>query len=150
MLSLHLLSLQSIPTLILVSLSIFGSSRCFSLTVPSTGTFLHAFVDSFQGCYKDGTEPGMFDCRWFAVLMLLLRPLLFIIYAFTLSMMYFVYAIILLIIYLIVKVNIRPLKKTSVCYDPSTDQVFLIMLSLRYATPLGKECYKKTISTTLV
>ena len=56
-------------------------------------------------------------------------------------MMYFVYAIILLIIYLIVKVNIQPLKKTSICC-PSTDQVFLIMLSLCYATPLGRSVTK--------
>ena len=27
---------------------------------------LHTFVDTFQGYYKDGTEPGTRDCRWFA------------------------------------------------------------------------------------
>jgi hypothetical protein len=27
---------------------------------------LHTFVDAFQGHYKDGTEPGTRDCRWFA------------------------------------------------------------------------------------
>ena len=32
---------------------------------PLNWHFLHAFVDSFQDCYKDGTEPGTFDCRWF-------------------------------------------------------------------------------------
>ena len=39
--------------------------------------FLHAFVDSFQGCYKDGTEPGTLDCRWFSVIMLIVKPTLF-------------------------------------------------------------------------
>ena len=29
---------------------------------------LHTFVDSYQGCYKDGTEPGTRDCRGFASL----------------------------------------------------------------------------------
>ena len=33
---------------------------------------LNAFVDAFQGCYKDGTE-GTRDCRYFAALQLLLR-----------------------------------------------------------------------------
>ena len=32
---------------------------------------LHTFVDSFAGCYKDGTEPGTRDCRYFAALYLL-------------------------------------------------------------------------------
>ena len=34
----------------------------------------HAFVDAFQGCYKDGTN-GTRDCRYFAGLQLLLRLL---------------------------------------------------------------------------
>ena len=34
---------------------------------------LHAFVDKFIGCYKDGTEPGTRDCRYFAALFFLLR-----------------------------------------------------------------------------
>ena len=33
---------------------------------------LNAFVDAFQGCYKDGTN-GTRDCRYFAALQLLLR-----------------------------------------------------------------------------
>ena len=32
---------------------------------------LHTFVDSYQGCYKDGTEPGTRDCRGFASLLFL-------------------------------------------------------------------------------
>ena len=36
---------------------------------------LHAFVDAFQGCYRDGTN-GTRDCRYFAGLQLLLRLLL--------------------------------------------------------------------------
>ena len=34
---------------------------------------LHTFVDSFAGCYKDGTEPGTRDYRYFAAFFLLLR-----------------------------------------------------------------------------
>ena len=34
---------------------------------------LHTFVDLFAGCYKDGTEPGTRDCRYFAALFFLLR-----------------------------------------------------------------------------
>ena len=41
---------------------------------------LHTFVDSFAGCYKDGTEPGTWDCRYFAALFLFLRMVVFIVY----------------------------------------------------------------------
>ena len=34
---------------------------------------LHTFVDSFIGCYKDGTEPGTQDGHYFAALFFLLR-----------------------------------------------------------------------------
>ena len=40
---------------------------------------LHTFVDSFSGCYKDGTEPGTRDCRYFAALFLFLRIIICII-----------------------------------------------------------------------
>ena len=45
-------------------------------------TTLHIFADSFQGCYKDGTN-GTRDYRWFAGLHLLLRFLLVILIKFT-------------------------------------------------------------------
>ena len=34
---------------------------------------LHTFVDTFQGYYKDGIEPGTRDCRWFAAIYFLGR-----------------------------------------------------------------------------
>ena len=37
---------------------------------------LHTFVDAFQGHYKDGTEPGTRDCRWFAGIYFLGRILI--------------------------------------------------------------------------
>ena len=37
---------------------------------------LHIFVDAFQGHYKDGTEPGTHDCRWFAGIYILGRILI--------------------------------------------------------------------------
>ena len=98
--------------------------------------FLHVYVDSFQGCYKDGTECGTFDCRWFSILMLLVRPLFFIIYGCTLSMMFFVYALIVLIILLTIIINVQPFKKSAVRY-PSTDSTFFVLLSLSYASILG-------------
>ena len=98
---------------------------------PFNWHFLRAFVDSYQGCYKDGTEPGTIDCRWFSAFVLFSRPLLFIIYSQTLTMMYFVYATLLILVILIAMINLQPFKKTATRY-PSTDPIFCILLCLFY------------------
>ena len=57
---------------------------------------LHAFVDAFQGCYKDGTN-GTRDCRYFAALQLILRllfPFIFLITREAMSCL-FSYAVVL-------------------------------------------------------
>ena len=110
--------------------------KCLS-SFPFDWHFLHAFVDSFQGCYKDGTEPGTFDCRWFSAVFIFARLLMFLVYAMTLSMMYFIYGAIILLIILIATINIQPFKKVVVHY-PSTDAIFLIIYVLLHITLLGR------------
>ena len=100
--------------------------------------YLHTFVDSFQGCYKDGTEPGTCDCRWFSVLPLLVRLMMFIIFTSTLSMIFFVYAVITLTVVLLAIINVQPFKKSAVRY-PSTDPIFLILLTLIFVTIMGRD-----------
>ena len=126
-----------VPTIILL-LYPFQFFQRFLSFFPINWHFLHAFVDSFQGCYKDGTEPGTFDCRWFAAIVLLLRPLLYTIFALTLSMMFFVYATITLVVVLMVVINIQPFKKVVVCY-PSSDSIFLILLSFVFIAITGRD-----------
>ena len=123
-----------VPTVVLVLYPLRFFQR-FSTYTSINWCFIHVFVDSFQGCYKDGTEPGTFDCRWFSVLMLLTRSLL---YAFTLSAMCFIYALILIVTILIILVNIQPYKKTAVRY-PSTDPTFFVFLSITYSAILGMD-----------
>jgi hypothetical protein len=125
-----------IPTLVFL-LYPFQLFHKFLSFFPFNWHFLHAFVDSFQGCYKDGTEPGTFDCRWFSVCILLIRILFFIMYGLTLSAVFYAYAIILLVILLIAIININLYKKESVRY-PSTDSIFFIFLSLVYTVFLGR------------
>ena len=115
-----------------------GSEMCIRDSFSINWHFLHVYIDSFQGCYKDGTESGTFDCRWFSILTVLVRPLFFIIFGLTLSVMVFVYALIVLIILLTVIINVQPLKKSAVRY-PSTDSTFFVLLSLFYASILGMD-----------
>ena len=51
---------------------------------------LQVFVDTFQGHYKDGTEPGTRDCRWFAAVYFLARIIiLYIIFGYSKNVMCF-------------------------------------------------------------
>ena len=129
------------PTMILI-LYPFQFFQQFLSFFPLNWHFLHAFVDSFQGCYKDGTEPGTFDCRWFSTTVLLIRLLFFVIQGMTLSMMFFVYSLIALVIFVIIIINIQPFKKVASRY-PSTDTIFYILFSLTYTA-----CIARDIATT--
>ena len=126
-----------VPTITLI-LYPFQFFQKFLSLFPFHWHYLHAFVDSFQGCYKDGTEPGTFDCRWFSVLPLLLRLIMFIIFTSTLSMMFFVYAVITLTVVLLAIINVQPFKKSATRY-PSTDPIFFILLSLMFITIIGTD-----------
>jgi hypothetical protein len=118
------------PTLILILYPIQFFQKILSF-FPFNWHFLHAFVDSFQGYFKDGTESGTFDCRWFSAMILVIRLLFFIVYGMTLSMMYFVYSLIAFIVFTIAVINIQPFKKIASRFS-STDMVFYILLSLVY------------------
>ena len=130
----------SIPTIIFI-LYPFQFFQKFLSYFPFNWHFLHAFVDSFQGCYKDGTEPGTFDCRWFSILIHLIRLLFFIIYGMTLSMMFFIYGLITILTLSIVAINIQPYKKVA-CRYSIMDTVFYILLSLIFIAIISRDVAK--------
>ena len=138
-----LLAIVIFAAFVVVPTIIFALYPCqffqkFLSLFPINWHFLHAFVDSFQGCYKVGKEPGTFDCRWFSATKLILQLLLYVAYGLTLSSMFFIYATILLIIYMIALINIEPYKKIASNYIP-TDLIFFYLLSFIYITILGRE-----------
>ena len=45
----------------------------------------NTFMDSFYGCYKDGTEAGSRNCKWFAIVWPITRGIIGAIYSITLS-----------------------------------------------------------------
>ena len=66
----------------------FYPLRCFQKClnrINLSHVALHTFVDSFTGCYKDGTEPGTRDCRYFAGLYLFIRLTCYIVYEATVT-----------------------------------------------------------------
>ena len=130
-----LTSFVILPTLVL-TLYPFQLFQKFLSIFPMRWHFLHAFVDSFQGCYKDGTEPGAVDCRWFAQLGLFIRLAYFIIFALTLTSMFFIYAVMASVFWLILLINVNPFKKNVSSYL-LTDSAFIIFISLFYISILG-------------
>ena len=131
-----------ILTLILYPFQFFQK---FLSLFPFNWHFLRAFVDSYQGCYKDGTEPRTLDCRWFSTVELLIRPILFITYGFTQSVILFVYAAMIFIIYAMLLINFQPFKTQASRY-PSTDIVFFLLLSLCSFLFLGKDVTRRKTS----
>ena len=137
----------SVPTIIFILYPCQFFQKFLSL-FPINWHFLHVFVDSFQGCYKDGTEPGTHDCRWFSVPMLLIWPLLFTIYGLTLSTLYFIYSLIVLLILLIAMINIQPLKTIGPHY-PLVDIIFTFLFCFSHIAILGRasSIYDKKYNT---
>ena len=87
---------------------------------------LHIFFDSFQGCYKDGTEHGTTDCRWFSPILYFIRIILVVVYAFTLDAVFFPFAAIMVTLLAIVTINADPFKPRL--QHLATTMVVLILL----------------------
>ena len=90
---------------------------------------LHTFVDSFQGCYRNGTEPGTRDCRWFSAAYLVLRCIVFLLYGITLNSVFYPSFILLMFSFILLLVLIQPYK-TSASGHLKTNIVFLIIISM--------------------
>ena len=125
-----------IPTVVLV-LYPFQFFQRFLSCFPIQWHFLHAFVDSFQGSYKDGTQPGTRDCRWFAQFGLFIRLTLLFAYASTLTSMYFVYALVIVLLLIVLHINVQPFKRTTVSWYSSVDPVFLLLICIMYTSVIG-------------
>jgi hypothetical protein len=89
---------------------------------------LHTFVDSFAGCYKDGTEPGTRDCRYFAGLYLLIRLIGYIVYEATVTdFFYGIYGIVTIGI-LLLYANFQPYKFKYAAYNKVTVTMIGLMI----------------------
>ena len=124
-----------VPTLVLIIYS-FQFFHKFLSIFPMRWHIVHAFVDSFQGCYKDGTEPGTVDCRWFAQFRLFFRLAFFVVYTLILNSMFFIYVAIASTLWLMLLINVNPFKKHISSYL-LTDSVFLVFINLFYTSILG-------------
>ena len=87
---------------------------------------LHAFVDSFTGCYKDGTEPGTRDCCYFAAYFFLLRFANYVVLVY----IHDVYTLIIIFIcFSIVFVSAHPYK-SKFSHHNTIMMVFLMIITV--------------------
>ena len=120
-----------LPTVILAFYQ-FAFFQKFLNLFPFRWYILHIFVDSFQGCYKNGTEPGTRDCRWFSAAYLVLRCICFFLYGITLSTTFYPSFILFTFSFIILLVVVQPYK-TSASGHLKANIVFLSIISMSVA-----------------
>ena len=89
--------------------------------------WLNTLMDSFQGCYKDGTEPRTRDCRWFSAVPFIVRFLIFILYGFTIASIFLSYCVILLVITALLIIIVDP-HKSQFKHHSHHFTIFILLL----------------------
>ena len=107
----------------------FGFFQKFLNLLPFRWYILHTFVDSLQGWYKDGTEPGTRDYRYFSVGYILFRYFAFLLYGITLDGTYFPLWGLLVLLFTLVLVLTQPYKK-AVSHYIKTIRALLILYAM--------------------
>lgn len=118
-----------LPVLLLILYPFAWFQRLLNKAPFRWHVILHTFVDSFQGCYKNGTEPGTRDFRWFASVYFILGFVLVIFGTLNLDDLYFTYSSIILVFVCILLVTLQPFKPEFSHYT-ITNLTFILFLSL--------------------
>ena len=93
-----------------------------------------SFMESFQGCYKDGTN-GSRDCRYFSAVYLLARIIMFLLYSITLTSLFYTFGTILFIVMAILIITVRPYKKRYAIYN-KVDAIMILIQALSTSSVL--------------
>ena len=137
---LSLLFFVLMPVLILALYPFKWFQKLLNL-FPFRWYILHTFVDSFQGCYKDGTVEGTQDYRWFPSLFFLVRMILYILASFILSLAFFTFSIFAIVILLILLVTVQPFKE-NVRHYYAFNSCLLLMMSIFLLDLIGIQMSK--------
>ena len=115
--------------------------RCFQRVLqvfPGRWYVLHTFVDSFQGCFKDGTTPSSWDCRWFSLVFFAMRFFAFVLVVYAPSTMVVVTGATCCVIAIILLVNFEPFKD-AVRHYGEVSAVFILLLGVLLIALIGKD-----------
>ena len=98
--------------------------------------FIRTFMDAFQGCYKDGTEPGTRDCRWFSSVYFLSHFWLFVLNSFIPNTVSFIIVTIVLFNLSLFIMLVQPFKSSLARYNLLA-AVFILLFVLFLLIPMG-------------
>ena len=129
-----------LPTLLLLLYPFHWFQKFLNL-FPFRWYILHTFMDTFQGCYKDGTEPNTRDCQWFASIYLLARFLAMAIGMLTLDETFFPYVSILLVLIALSFITVQPFKSSSAEYS-NINVIFILLLAVCFVSSSGYQAAK--------
>ncbi len=135
-LAIVILTLDVLLPLMLLLLYPFTWFQKFLNLFPLRWYVLHTFMDSFHGCYKDGTEPGTRDCRWFASMFLVIHISFFTLGGATLGSVFFVFNAIIEIVAALLLVSIQPFKP-QLNYYSDVHVKFHLLLAILCTSFLG-------------
>ena len=125
-LALIMLSVFVLIPVTILALYPFAFFQRFLNRFPFRWYILHTFMDAFQGCYKNGTEPGTRDCRWFSSTYYICRLFLFILYAFNLNMVNILLAVLILMLYSFLATTVEPFKASLIYHN----RIFTVFIQL--------------------
>lgn len=134
-----------LPTLLLLLYPFRWFQKALNL-LPFRWYILHTFIDAFHGCYKDGTEPGTRDCRWFATATIFFRIFIFTIYSSTLNILYYPIFSMALVLYIIVQLQVQPFKIDR-SHLSTANALFLILLAMWHVSIMVLELSEESGSS---
>ena len=129
-----------LPMLILMIYPFKITQRCLHWLSPQCKLVIHIYVDSFQGCFKDGTEPGTKDCRSFSAMPFILHFILFVVQMTTLTSVVYPYFAIVFVITTITVIIVDPYKK-SFYWLSNQLIIFILFLAGLSVCTIGTEYY---------
>ncbi len=140
-----------LPLLVLILYPFRWFQKCLNL-FPFRWYILHTFMDTFQGCYKDGTEPGTRDCRWFASIFLVLHVSFFIIGGAALGSVFFAFIAIIETLVALILINMQPFKAHLSYYSDIYIAFHLLLATMcsLYLGALDAELERKLILSTIL
>lgn len=125
--AISLLSVFYILPVVILALYPFAFFQKFLNLFPIRWYILHTFVDAFQGCYKDGTEQGTRDYRWFSALYISCR--FFSLMVYTKGPAYFPVCSVLILLTILLLVVIQPYK-SHFAFHYKMNSTFLILYAI--------------------
>jgi len=106
-----LIVLVLLPTLLLLLYPLKTFQKLLNrLLSPRWQLFLRTFLESFNGCYKDGTKESEKDCRYFAAFPFIIRITIFLFYAESCNASFLVFGSVLLTTYSLFLIIKEPFK----------------------------------------